>query len=156
MTWENQHNKERFRKLKCCVILPTYNNEKTIGRLIKEILEYTDQLIVVNDGATDASPSIIDQFKEKITLITHAQNVGKGMALRNGFEKALQMGFDHAISIDSDGQHFPSDLPAFLDQLQMHSGALVIGSRNMNSENVPGGSSFGNKFSNFWFRVETG
>jgi glycosyltransferase involved in cell wall biosynthesis len=156
MTSEDQYHTERFRKLKCCVILPTYNNEKTIGRLIGEVLGYTDQLIVVNDGATDSTPLIIDRFKEKITLITHDQNLGKGTALRNGFEKALQMGFDHAISIDSDGQHFTSDLPAFLDQLQMHSGALVIGSRNMNSENVPGGSSFGNKFSNFWFRVETG
>ncbi|HNP00225.1 MAG TPA: DUF2062 domain-containing protein, partial [Ferruginibacter sp.] len=60
------------------------------------------------------------------------------------------------ITIDSDGQHFAKDLPLFLSKLQTNPNAIIIGARNMNQESVPGGSSFGNKFSNFWFRVETG
>ena len=146
----------RFEALKCCVIIPTFNNEKTLGKIIEDTLRYTDKIIVVNDGATDSTRDILLNFKGNITVLTHPVNQGKGMALRNGFKKALELGYDHAITIDSDGQHFPSDLEHFLDKLQEQPGSLIIGARNMNSENVPGKSSFGNKFSNFWFRVETG
>lgn len=156
MTEKKHTLNDRFAALKCCVIIPSYNNEKTLRKVIEDTLQYTDQLIVVNDGATDSTPNILEAFKDNITTITHPVNSGKGIALRNGFKKALEMGFDYAITLDSDGQHFPSDLEHFLDKLQQHPESLVIGARNMNSENVPGGSSFGNKFSNFWFQVETG
>ena len=157
MMTKQQHTlNARFNDLKCCVIIPTYNNQKTLKKVIEDTLVFTDKLIVVNDGANDTTPQILEEFKELITVVTHPVNMGKGLALRNGFKKALELGYDHAITIDSDGQHFPSDLENFLDKLQHHSGSLIIGARNMNSENVPGGSSFGNKFSNFWFQVETG
>jgi glycosyltransferase involved in cell wall biosynthesis len=144
-----------FTELKCCVIIPTFNNERTLETVIRETLIYTDKLIVVNDGATDSTPAILTRYNDSITIITHPVNLGKGMALRNGFKKAVEMGYEYAITIDSDGQHFPGDLGQFLDKLRHHPGSLIIGARNMNSENVPGGSSFGNKFSNFWFRLET-
>ena len=156
MTEKKHTLNDRFAALKCCVIIPTFNNEKTLRKVVEDTLQYTDQLIVINDGATDSTPNILEEFKNNITTITHPVNSGKGIALRNGFKKALEMGFDYAITLDSDGQHFPSDLEHFLDKLQHHPESLVIGARNMNSENVPGGSSFGNKFSNFWFQVETG
>jgi glycosyltransferase involved in cell wall biosynthesis len=146
----------RFADIKCCVIIPTYNNEKTLEKIILDTLLYTNKIIVVNDGATDSTAQILEQFKNEITIITHPVNSGKGMALRNGFKTAVEKGYDYAITIDSDGQHFPSDLEKFLDKIRHQPGSLIIGERNMDSENVPGGSSFGNKFSNFWFRVETG
>jgi len=147
---------KRFTELKCCVVIPTYNNEKTLEKVINDTLAYTDRIIVINDGASDSTPQILESFKNTITLVTHPVNLGKGMALRNGFKKALELGNDYAISIDSDGQHFPSDLERFLDKMEEQPGSLIIGARNMTSENVPGKSSFGNKFSNFWFQVETG
>lgn len=147
---------KRFAELKCCVIIPTYNNQKTLQQVIEDSLRYTDKLIVVNDGATDSTGEILEKFQQKITIVEHTVNAGKGVALRNGFKKALEMGYDYAITIDSDGQHFPSDFENFLNKIKEEPGSLIIGARNMNSENVPGGSSFGNKFSNFWFRVETG
>jgi uncharacterized protein (DUF2062 family) len=58
--------------------------------------------------------------------------------------------------MDSDGQHFASDLPTFLDKLDEGQDALVIGARNLQQENMPGKNTFANKFSNFWFYVETG
>ncbi|WP_317898312.1 DUF2062 domain-containing protein [Aurantibacillus circumpalustris] len=146
----------RFIDLKCYVIIPTYNNEKTLEKVIQDTLLYTNRIIVVNDGATDSTNQILDSFKNSIVRVNHPTNLGKGMALRNGFKKALELECDYAITIDSDGQHFPSDLESFLDKIEEQPGSLIIGARNMNSENVPGGSSFGNKFSNFWFRVETG
>ena len=66
------------------------------------------------------------------------------------------MNFEYAITIDSDGQHFASDIPNFIAAIQNEPNSLLIGSRNMTQENVPKKSSFGNKFSNFWFKFETG
>ena len=80
----------------------------------------------------------------------------KGIALRRGFSAAVSQGYQYAISIDSDGQHFARDIPAFLDCLEKNPGALIIGARNMDQSSVPGKSSFGHRFSNFWFKVETG
>jgi uncharacterized protein (DUF2062 family) len=82
--------------------------------------------------------------------------VGKGWALRKAFAYAIENGFTHAITIDSDGQHFAKDLPAFINKAKENPNAIIIGARNMGQASVPGGSSFGNKFSNFWFKVETG
>lgn len=146
----------RFADLKCCVIIPTYNNQATIGKIITDTLAYTNKVIVVNDGATDATPDILKQFESLVTVIHQPINKGKGMALRTGFKKALELGCYYAITIDSDGQHFPSDFELFLNAIEKQPDTLIIGARNMNSENVPGSSSFGNKFSNFWFWVETG
>ncbi|AHM59729.1 family 2 glycosyl transferase [Flammeovirgaceae bacterium 311] len=148
--------KELFKKHNCCVIIPTYNNGGTLQQVIEDVLHYTEDLIVVNDGATDSTDAILEQFADKVHIIRHEQNSGKGMALRNGFTHALAMGYDYAITIDSDAQHFASDLPLFLAELEQNPEVLVIGARNMKGENVPGKSSFGNKFSNFWFWVETG
>jgi glycosyltransferase involved in cell wall biosynthesis len=136
--------------------VPTYNNAKTLSNVISGILEYTHHLIVVNDGSDHETATILSQFEKTITIVTHSRNLGKGMALRNGFSKARSMGYHYAITLDSDGQHFPSDLEQFLLKLDHHPGSLIVGARNMDSENVPNKSSFGNKFSNFWFRFETG
>ena len=65
-------------------------------------------------------------------------------------------GYLYGITIDSDGQHFAKDLPYSCRNCKQTPNSIIIGARNMNQESVPGGSSFGNKFSNFWFRVETG
>lgn len=147
--------REQFKQKKVCVLVPTYNNEQTLGNVITSILEYTDQVIVVNDGSTDSTPALLKQFS-KIKVVSYLPNKGKGYALRAGFREAVQAGYEYAISIDSDGQHFAEDLPKFLKKLEDHPKAIIIGARNMDQSSVPGKSSFGNKFSNFWFHFETG
>lgn len=149
------HIYNRFRLLSCCVIIPTYNNHKTLQRVIDGVLEYTDAVFVVNDGSTDSTHQILAQYP-RIEIIDLDKNQGKGMALRTGFKAAKAAGFAYAITIDSDGQHFPDDLPVFLNEIENEGEALLIGSRNMAQEGVPKKSSFGNKFSNFWFLFETG
>lgn len=146
---------EIFRHKKVCVVVPTYNNAGTIVAVLKDVLAYTSQVIVVNDGSTDRTLELLRQFPE-IRIVTYTGNQGKGYALRRGFKEALACGYDYAITIDSDGQHYADDLPRFLEQLDNHPKAIIIGSRNMDQASVPGKSSFGNRFSNFWFRVETG
>jgi glycosyltransferase involved in cell wall biosynthesis len=139
----------------CCIVIPTYNNGGTLEKVVREVLLFTSGIIVVNDGSTDSTSAILEKFKE-IEVITHAKNLGKGSALRSGFAYAIRLGYEHAITIDSDGQHFPEDLPVFLEKLDEEPGSLIVGSRNMQQEGIPSKSSFGHRFSNFWFWVETG
>lgn len=146
---------KRMDQHKVCVIIPTYNNHKTLKRVIDSVLQYTAAIIIVNDGSTDSTVEILKQYSN-LVQIHHPKNSGKGLALRNGFKKALALDYDYAITIDSDGQHFASDIPIFLNNLETNPDSLLIGSRNMVQENVPKKSSFGNKFSNFWFWFETG
>ena len=149
--------REMMTKLKCCVIVPTYNNSKTLAKVLNGALAFTNDIIVINDGSIDNTKEILVEYPQ-LTLIHLTNNKGKGNALRLGFQKALSLGFDHAITIDSDGQHFPEDIPIFVKALQEADDkkVLLVGSRNMNHKSVPKKSSFGNKFSNFWLWVTTG
>lgn len=140
-----------------CVLIPTYNNEKTLLRVIEEVLTFVPEkcIIVVNDGATDATKSLLSTLENRITILENEVNKGKGYSLRKGFKYAIEKGYDYAITIDSDGQHSAADLPKMFHACYENPGTVIMGSRNMNQEGVPGKSSFGNKFSNFWFKVET-
>ncbi|WP_125718607.1 DUF2062 domain-containing protein [Flavobacterium ustbae] len=146
---------ELLHSISFCVIVPTYNNQKTLKRVLDSILDFTSNIIIVNDGSTDETAEILKQYSQ-LTQIHHPKNIGKGRALRNGFRKAIEKNFEYAITIDSDGQHFASDIPVFLEEIYNEPNSLLIGSRNMTQESVPKKSSFGNKFSNFWFKFETG
>ena len=146
---------EKVDDLKTCVIIPTYNNAATLAAVIKNVAGFIDDIIVVNDGSTDNTVDVVNNFPS-VQFISYSKNVGKGWALRKAFAYAIESGFTHAITIDSDGQHFAKDLPAFINKAKEIPNAIIIGARNMGQASVPGGSSFGNKFSNFWFKVETG
>lgn len=147
--------RQKFDAQNICVLIPTYNNAGALGQVIEGVARYTRNIVVVNDGSTDTTAGILAQY-DFLQVLSYPQNAGKGMALRRGFRFAAEKGYDYAITIDSDGQHYPDDLPAFLDKLEEVPGALIIGARNMDQASVPGKSSFGHKFSNFWFWVETG
>lgn len=145
----------QFDKHKICVLIPTYNNGGTLRQVIEGVLAITTNIIVVNDGSLDSTVEILGSFPQ-IKQLHYTPNKGKGLALRKGFELALQEGYHYALSIDSDGQHFPADLPLFIEKLESAGPCLIIGARNMEQASIPGKSSFGHKFSNFWFWVETG
>jgi glycosyltransferase involved in cell wall biosynthesis len=141
---------------KICVLIPTYNNEKTLSRVIDGVLEYTQNIIVVNDGSTDSTIEILNNYPQ-ITIVSLPENKGKGNGLKIGFREAKQLGYHYAISIDSDGQHYPDDIPVFVETLMNEDeDVLLIGNRNMSQDGIPKKSSFGNRFSNFWFWFETG
>src|SRR5882757_1719665 len=145
----------KFDELHTCVIIPTYNNFNTLGGVITDVAAYTHNIIVVNDGSVDNTEELVKTFSF-VKGISYPKNVGKGWALRKAFSFAREQGYQFAVTIDSDGQHFAKDLPAFITRLESTQDAIVIGSRNMDQSSVPGKSSFGHKFSNFWFKVETG
>ncbi len=144
-----------FERLKVCILVPTYNNGKTLASLLSELVIFQTTVIVVNDGSTDDTKAVLTQFPA-LYVVSYDRNRGKGYALRKGFRTALDLGFENIISIDSDGQHFARDIPVFLKSLESNPGSLIVGARNMEQSSVPAKSSFGHKFSNFWFKVETG
>ncbi len=137
------------------MLLPTYNNSKTLAQVIESVLQFTDDVCVVNDGSLDNTAEILSNYPQ-LKICAYQPNQGKGWALRKGFEFALSHGYEYAISMDTDGQHYAEDLPALLHALEHNRNAIIIGARNMNQQNVPVKSNFGRNFSNFWFRFETG
>lgn len=137
-----------------CVIIPTYNNAKTIRKVIEDVRQYTDNIIVVDDGCTDGTDAMLSSMH--VTVISHKRNKGKGRALKTGFDNARKAGFDYAITMDADGQHSASDIPAFIQAAHKHPGSLIVGCRNLKEKNMPSANTFANKFSNFWFMLQTG
>ncbi|MFO7718923.1 MAG: DUF2062 domain-containing protein [Gillisia sp.] len=139
--------------------MPTYNNAGTLPTVIQDLLLYTQNLVIINDGSTDGTSTILDRFPQ-LELINFEKNQGKGEALKQGFKLAEKLGYEYAITIDSDGQHYPDDLDVFLSELEAKTATdpeiLLVGDRNMNQDGIPGKSTTGNKFSNFWFLVVTG
>ena len=141
---------------KICVLIPAYNCEKSIATVIASVLRHTPNVLVVNDGSTDATLSIIStQFENQVVLVSYPQNRGKGYALKKGFEKARELGYTAVITIDSDGQHSADDIPKFVRFIQENPKSLIVGARSFNHPNMPSGNLFANKFSNFWFTVQT-
>ena len=156
-----------------CAVIPTYNNARTVADIVRRTLAVCPRVIVVNDGSTDDTVAVLKPLKESIELITYARNRGKGHALHLGLEAARRAGYDYAVTLDSDGQHCPEEIPlltAAADGQQpianrrsaTASGAnspqpiLVVGSRNLQADGMPAGNTFANRFSNFWFRLQTG
>jgi glycosyltransferase involved in cell wall biosynthesis len=141
--------------MKWCVVIPTFNNCKTLEQVLQDVLHVTTDIIVVNDGSTDYTQSVLDKYPN-VKCIHYAPNRGKGYALQKGFEQALAGGFEYAVTIDSDGQHFASDIPAFIKKSKEMPNMLIVGARTLKNQKLRTGSGFANKFSNFWFRFISG
>ena len=146
---------EQLEALSVVVVIPTFNNAGTLASVLQQVLEYASQVIVVNDGSTDATLQVLQDFPS-VRSISYPKNRGKGYALNRGLQSAQQEGFRYALTLDSDGQHFPEDIPVFIREIETTPDALLIGERNLASENMPGKNTFANRFSNFWYRLETG
>lgn len=146
---------ERARRLGCAVVIPTYNNDRTLGGVIAGVRRYCADIFVVNDGSTDRTAEVLAST-EGIRTIAYARNRGKGYALRRGLRAAREAGFRYALTIDSDGQHYPDDIARFIERIEWRPDTLLIGARNLTADNMPARNTFANRFSNFWYLVETG
>ena len=139
-------------------VIPAYNNVATLSEVIHEARKHITDIIVINDGSTDGTADVLKQF-DGIEIITFPQNRGKGSALRAGFDKAAELGFSHAITVDSDGQHLTDDIPLFIEKIREEPDTLWVGNRALSYEKgdkPPARSNFGRRFGNFWYRFNTG
>lgn len=139
-----------------CVLIPTYNNANTLANVIERALSQCPDILVVNDGSTDGTAEILDSFAGNIKVISYTQNKGKGYALKQGFLAAKEAGYTHVITMDADGQHFPEDIPLLKAESEKNPDAIIVGSRNLKADNMPSQNTFANRFSNFWFHLQTG
>ena len=135
-----------------CAVIPTYNNGGTVADVVRGVLRQGLPVLVVDDGSTDGTADKLAGLDIKI--LRHPVNRGKGRALKTGLEAARKLGYRLALTIDADGQHDPADIPALVAAAGERT--LVVGSRNIAAEGMSSGSTFANRFSNFWFTVQTG
>ncbi len=140
--------------LKIAVLIPVYNNPETIRDVVVNTLKYHPHVLVIDDGSETEVSGLLTGLE--VTVVRHSKNRGKGVAILTGTAKADEMGYTHIITIDADGQHDPSDLPAFVSAIGEKPDSIIVGTRDFEKANVPGSSVFGRKFSNFWLRVQTG
>jgi glycosyltransferase involved in cell wall biosynthesis len=144
--------------LRCAIIIPAYNHGVQVRGVVEKCLELRLPVIVVNDGSTDSTPSVLASLSG-VTVIHHQENQGKGAALLTGFAAALPFA-DWAITIDADGQHDPEDILSLISLIQTvpeGQRPLVIGKRvGMGHGNVPWTSRWGRRFGNFWVWISCG
>lgn len=141
-----------------CAVIPTYQNAKTLLKVVADVHRVVDTVIVVDDGSNDGTAALLDKAtgsERPEKVLTHPKNCGKGAALKTGLTYARQQGFRYAVTVDADGQHRADDIPALLKAVEEEPDALVIGSRGLQHENMPAKSTFANRFSNFWFALQT-
>ena len=135
-----------------CAVIPSYNNGGTVVEVVRGVLRQGLPVIVVDDGSTDGTADALKDLP--VHVLRHTRNRGKGRALKTGLEEARRQGYRFALTLDADGQHDPGDIPALVAAAGKRT--LVIGSRNLTAEGMPSGNTFANRFSNFWFTVQTG
>ncbi len=141
-----------------CAVIPTYQNAKTLLKVVADVHRVVDTVFVVDDGSNDGTAALLDKAtgnERAEKVLTHPKNCGKGAALKTGLTYARQQGFRYAVTVDADGQHRADDIPALLKAVEEEPDALAIGSRGLQHENMPAKSTFANRFSNFWFALQT-
>jgi glycosyltransferase involved in cell wall biosynthesis len=140
-------------KLPCIVVVPVFNNEQTVVKVVRGIMALGLPVLVINDGSTDGSSlSLVDL---PVNLINFPVNRGKGVAIRAAFKWAKKNNFSHIITIDADGQHDPRDIPFFIEKIREFPCRVIIGKRRFAAD-VPGKSRFGRSWSNLWTRIVSG
>lgn len=143
------------------VVVPTFNNARTLRGVLDGIERVGLPVIVVNDGSTDTTDDVLAQWREswadpRHRIVVHPSNRGKAQALRTGFRAAQEAGHTHALTIDSDGQLDPAEIPTLIDAARDNPASLVVGVRDVKAADYPKKSRAGRLFSNAAVKIECG
>ena len=118
-----------------CVLIPSYNEAKTIGHLVSELRVRRLTVYVVDDGSTDKTAKIAES--EGAVVVGHKENRGKGASMREGFRHILKRGFDSVVVMDGDGQHVVEDIGNFIEKMKETNADIVIGNRMLDTSSMP-------------------
>lgn len=121
--------------MKTLIIIPAYNEAVTIGEVLMAALAITPEVVVINDGSTDETASVVGRFP--VTLIEHVINRGLGAAIMTGLEYAKFTDADLIVTLDADGQHRPADISRLSAPLLSDEADVVIGSRLIDAAGMP-------------------
>ena len=140
------------------VVIPAYEPDEKLLRVVAELKRDTDYaIVVVNDGSSEAAEPVFAALPEGVTLLRHAQNRGKGRALKTAYEyiAAHFPQSEGIVTVDADGQHLPADVVRVSEDWEAHPETLVLGSRRFTGT-VPWRSRAGNAITRVVFRLSTG
>lgn len=137
-----------------CVLIPSYNEAKSIGHLVSELRVRNLTVYVVDDGSTDKTASIAESVGA--VVVRHKDNRGKGASMREGFKHILKKGFDSVVVMDGDGQHVVEDIGNFIEKMKVTNADIVIGNRMLDISSMPTLRIHTNRFMSFLISVIAG
>ena len=141
-----------------CVVIPVYNHEHAIGKVLAQVLEHGMPCILVDDGSSPACAAELDRLAElhpnRVVLERHTVNQGKGGAVLTGFARAAREGYSHVLQVDADGQHAVADIPRFLDAARARPQAVVAGCP-VYDESVPALRLYARYLTHVWVWINT-
>lgn len=121
--------------MRACVVIPTYNEAKAVGGLVREVCSQNLGVIVIDDGSEDDTSRVAGE--NGACVLRNQNNEGKGASLIKGFNYVLAGDFDAVITMDGDGQHEPSDIPYFIRLAEYSDSGIFIGNRMLKVSNMP-------------------
>jgi glycosyltransferase involved in cell wall biosynthesis len=145
---------QRLDRTQVAVLIPALNESLRIREVVQGALAFCPNVIVVDDGSTDATAQCIADLP--VILLRHPQRRGKGESLRHGFREALERGFRGVLTMDGDGQHGADDLPRLLDSANRNPGSIVIGARLRKRSQQPTYRRLANEFGDWGIAWGTG
>lgn len=121
--------------MKICVVIPVYNEARTVGDLIARVKKLNLEVLAVDDGSKDDTFQVAKA--SGAVVLKNEFNLGKGASLLKGFKYALSNNFDAIITMDGDGQHDPADIPSFVRLAEVSESGILIGNRMLKTKNMP-------------------
>lgn len=120
--------------MRTLIAIPVFNEERHLEDVLREVRQYADDVLVIDDGSTDRTPQIIARLRDELGLdvIQRDENVGYGRSMQDAFDRAAERDFDWVITIDCDEQHEPASIPRFVEAAKSGAFDIVSGSRYMN------------------------
>lgn len=128
-------------------VIPAYNEEATMAKVVLQAQRYVDRVIVCDDGSADMTGEIARALGA--IVLKHKMNLGKGVALRTLFAKAREIDADIIVTLDADGQHDAGEIPLLVKAMRTCHADIVVGSRFIggnNNNNIPRSRILGNRF----------
>ncbi|MCH9698423.1 MAG: glycosyltransferase family 2 protein [Gammaproteobacteria bacterium] len=140
-----------------CFIIPVYNHEKPLPEVIDKLRQYHYPCIIIDDGSSVECAAVIQSLvsaENRVSVLIHKINLGKGAAIKNAIKHAYQHGYSHALQVDADGQHSLDDVPRFLEQAQRHPQCIVIGTP-LFDESIPKIRLYSRYLTHIWVWINT-
>ena len=136
------------------IVIPAYNEARTIGDVARRAAAQLPLVIVVDDGSTDGTAAMVEGLP--VVLLRNETNLGKAASLRRGAVEALRRGAAVIVTLDGDGQHEPEDVPLLLEAHRTAPGHLIVGARLHQRDRIPGPRYWANRVANFWIGLAAG
>lgn len=140
--------------MRLAIVIPAFNEARTIRAVAESALREAPMVIVVDDGSIDGTADALAGLP--VRLVRHPVNLGKAAALWSGFDLALAEGVDYVATIDGDGQHSACDLRRLVQAALLHPAAIVIGARLLDRANAPMSRRIANRVADFWISWAAG